>query len=139
MSVTNDYVPYPFVGDLRMTAPDYNPLRVMSPQYSPDGKKIVYVVQQQPTWQIAVANPDGSDQHLLTRYDALADVHPNNIAPVWSPDGSQILFLSNRNGEWEFFVMNSDGSEVRQVLKNVTDQITLNCSYNSDRMTSWAE
>ncbi len=139
MSVTDDYVPFPFVGDLNVTAADYNPLRLMSPQYSPDGKKIVYVVQQQPAWQIAVANADGSDQHLLTSDDPLADAHPNNVAPVWSPDGKQILFLSNRNGKWEFFVMNVDGSNVHQVLKNVTDQITLNYSYNSDRMMSWTK
>ena len=139
MSVTNDYVPFPFVGDLRVTASDYNPLRLMSPQYSPDGSKIVYVVQQQPTWQIAVATADGSDQHLLTSDDALAGVHPNNVAPVWSPDGKQILFLSNRNGKWEFFVMDADGSNVRQVLKGLTDQITLSYSYNSDRMMSWTK
>jgi TolB protein len=139
MSVTNDYTPFPFVGNLNVTAANYNPLRLMSPQYSPDGKKIVYVVQQQPTWQIAVANADGSDQHLLTSNDPLADVHPNNVAPVWSPDGKQILFLSNRNGKWEFFLMNADGTNVHQVLKNVTDQITLNYSYNSDRMMSWTK
>jgi TolB protein len=141
-TVTNPakgFAAFPFVGDLRITSPGYNPLRTMSPQYSPDGKKIVYVVQQQPTWQIALANADGSGQHLLTSDDVLADTHPNNVAPVWSPDSKQILFLSNRNGRWEFFVMNADGTNVHQVLKTVTDQITLNYSYNSDHMMSWTK
>lgn len=137
MSLDNSYTPFPFVGDLRVTESDYNPLRLMSPQYSPDGSRIAYVVQQQPTWQIAVANADGSSQGLLTRDDALADAHPNNVAPVWSPDSQQILFLSNRSGKWEFFLMNADGTNVRQVLQNVTSQITLNYSYNSDRIMSW--
>ena len=139
MNINNAYQPFAFIGDLRITETDYNPLRLRSPQYSPDGKKIVYMVEQQPTWQIAVANADGSDQHLLTTDDVLADTHPNNVAPVWSPDGKQILFLSNRNGKWEFFTMNADGSNVQQVLKNITDQITINYTYNSDRIMSWAK
>lgn len=129
----------PFVGDLRVTSATYNPLRLVSPQYSPDGKQIVYMVQQQPTWQIAVANADGSNGRLLTTDDVLADTHYNNVAPVWSPDGKQILFLSNRNGKWEFFLVNADGSNVHQVLKNVTDQITLTYSYGAERMMSWAQ
>lgn len=143
MALNNEYTPFPFIGDLRNTETDYNPLRLMSPQYSQDGTKIVYVVQQQPTWQIAVANADGSNQHLLTSDDVLADTHPNNVAPVWSPDSKQILFLSNRDGKWEFFEMDAApengayGTNVHQVLQNVTDQITLNYSYNSDRIMSW--
>ena len=127
----------PFIGDLRITSRAYNPLRLVSPQYSPDGKKIVYMVMQQPTWQIAIANADGSDQHLLTSDFALWLNHPSNVAPVWSPDGKQILFLSNRNGKWEFFVMNADGSNVQQVLKNVTDQVNIQYDFQAGRMMSW--
>lgn len=127
----------PFIGDLRITSPRYNPLRIMSPQYSPDGKQIVYMVMQPPTWQIAIANADGSNPRLLTSDRALAWTHPSNVAPVWSPDGKQILFLSNRNGRWEFFVMNPDGTNVYQVLKNVTDQISLRYDFQSNRMMSW--
>lgn len=127
----------PFIGDLRITSPGYNPLQIMSPQYSPDGKQIVYMVKQTPAWQIAVANADGSNQRLLTQMDPLDFVHPSNVAPVWSPDGKQILFLSDRNGKWEFFVMNADGSGTLQVLKNVTDQITLKYDFQAGRMMSW--
>lgn len=138
-SATGEPAENPFIGDLRVTTDSYNPLRLRSPQYSPDGTKIVYVVQQSPTWQIAIANADGSDQHLLTSDNALWLAHPSNVAPVWSPDGSQILFLSNRNGKWEFFSMNADGTNVQQVLKNVTDQITLTYDFQAERMMSWAE
>jgi hypothetical protein len=128
----------PFIGDLRITSPGYNPLQIMSPQYSPDGTQIVYMVQQTPTWQIAVANADGSNQRLLTQMDPLDFVHPSNVAPVWSPDGKQILFLSDRNGKWEFFVMSADGTGTQQVLKNVTDQITIKFDFQAGRMMSWA-
>jgi Tol biopolymer transport system component len=95
------------------------------------------MVLQQPAWQIAVANADGGNQHLLTRMDQLDFVHPNNAAPIWSPDGKQILFLSDRNGKWEFFLMNADGTGQQQVLKNISDQITLKYGFQSERMLSW--
>lgn len=139
MSINNDYVPYPVIGDLRITEPDYNPLRLESPQYSPDGKQFVYMVLQQPSWQIAVANADGSNQHLLTQMDPLDFVHPNNAAPIWSPDGKQILFLSDRNGKWEFFVMNADGSGQLQVFKNISDQIPIGYEFQSERMMTWTK
>lgn len=129
--------PNPFLGDLRITSDSYNPLRLMSPQYSPDGNRITYIVQQPPTWQIALANADGGDQHLLTRDVTLAYYHPSNVAPEWAPDSNQLLFLSNRNGKWEFFVMNPDGSNVTQVLKNITDAISIRYDFQSARMMSW--
>lgn len=129
----------PFIGDLRITSDSYNPLRIMSPQYSPDGKYITYIVQQPPTWQIALAKADGSAQHLLTRDVTLAYEHPNNVAPQWSPDSAQILFLSDRNGRWEFFTMNADGSNVKQALKNITDAINIRYDFQSARMMSWSK
>ena len=129
----------PIIGDLRPGVGTYDPLQILSPQYSPDGKYIVMMVGQPPTWQIAIANADGSNRHLLTSLSNLDFTHANNVAPVWSPDGKQILFLSDRNGKWEFFAMNADGTNVTQVLKNITDQIQLSYSYQGERMTSWAK
>ena len=97
------------------------------------------MVQQQPTWQIAKGNADGSDTGLLTSDFALWLNHPSNTAPAWSPDGSKILFLSDRNGKWEYFTMNPDGSNVQQVLKNITDQIPVRYDFQSGRMVSWAK
>lgn len=131
--------PNSFIGDLRVTSDAYNPLRIMSPQYSPDGKEIIYMVMQMPTWQIAQANADGSNQHLLTKDVTLAYYHPSNVSPQWSPDSNQILFLSDRNGKWEFFVMNADGSDPRQVLKNVTDTIDIRYDFQAGRMMNWTK
>ncbi|MBI4673441.1 MAG: PD40 domain-containing protein [Chloroflexi bacterium] len=141
----------PIIGDLRPGVGTYDPLKILSPQYSPDGKYIVLMVAQPPTWQIAIANADGSSdgihphRHLLTSLNNLDFTHANNVAPVWSPDGTKILFLSDRNqttgglSKWELFTMNADGSNVQQVLKNVSDQISLNYSYQGERMLSWAK
>ena len=136
---TQDVSLEPFIGDLRPGLGTYDPLQVRSPQYSPDGTKIVMMVGQPPVWQIALANADGSDRHLLTQMNYLDFTHANNVAPAWSPDGKQILFLSDRNGTWEMFVMNADGSNVQQVLKHVTDQIAFQYSFQGERMLSWTK
>lgn len=138
-SLTGEPAANPFLGDLRITSDSYNPLRLMSPQYSPDGKMIAYMVMQNPTWQIALANADASNQHLLTSDFALWYNHPSNVAPVWSPDSKQILFWSNRNGKWEMFVMIGDGSGVQQVLKNVTDGLELRYDFQGGKMMSWSK
>lgn len=129
----------PFIGDLRPGVGSYDPLKVRSPQYSPDGTKIIMMTAQPPVWQVVIANADGSDRHLLTQMDFMRFTQANNVAPVWSPDGKQILFLSDRNGKWEIFVMNADGTNVQQVLKNVTDQITLKYTFEGERMLSWSK
>jgi WD40-like Beta Propeller Repeat len=135
----------PFIGDLRPGLGTYDPLQVRSPQYSPDGSKIVMMFGQPPVWQVGIANADGSDRHLLTQQNFLNFTQANNVAPVWSPDSKQIMFLSDRNQigngprKWEIFVMNADGTNVQQVLKNVTDQIPLSYSFESERMLSWSK
>jgi hypothetical protein len=48
------------------------------------------------------------------------------------------MFLSDRNGKWEFFSANADGSNIRQVLKTVTDLITLRFDFTNERMMDWA-
>jgi hypothetical protein len=35
--------------------------------------------------------------------------------------------------------MNADGTNVQQVLKNVTDQITITYDYQAARMMSWTQ
>jgi len=114
-------------------------LSINVPASSPDGSRLTYMVSQPPAWQIVVSTWDGTNPTLLTTRDPLDFKHPNNVAPTWSPDGETILFLSDRNGRWEFFAVNVDGSNLRQVLKNVTDQISIKYNFSAERVASWME
>ncbi len=136
-SSDNSFDPYIIAGDMQINSPRFNPLNITAPVYSPDGKQIAFMIRQNPAWQVAVADADGSNIRLLTRVDPLDFVSPNNVAPTWSADGKQILFLSNRNGKWEFFAITADGSGLEQVLKNLTDQITLVYSFSAERVAMW--
>ncbi|MBZ5569988.1 MAG: hypothetical protein LAN64_19355 [Acidobacteriia bacterium] len=62
-----------------------------------------------PTYEIYVANPDGSQPNALTHNQGY------NAESTISPDGKKIAFTSTRNGDLDIYVMNSDGTHVRQL------------------------
>lgn len=77
--------------------------RELSPQWSPDGSKILFTRRTSGSKQIFTMDSDGTDVRRLT------DGPNGNHTPVWSPDGSMIAFVSARDGNHELYVMNSNG------------------------------
>ena len=89
------------------------------PSWSPDGKQIVFIHQDDyvnevgVNQQVWVMNADGSKQHPLTSSSPQKDQLPN-----WSPDGKSIVYASfssadaTNEGIW---VMKSDGSGQQQL------------------------
>jgi TolB protein len=73
-------------------------VRNIRPDWSPDGRKIVFVKQG----VIDVMNADGTDQTPLT----------SGGAPAWSPTGQQIVFQrAVGGGNTEIYTMNADGTD----------------------------
>ncbi len=82
----------------------YDPNCPPPPDYSKG-----YVWALYPTYDIFVANADGSNLQQLTDtpgYDAETTV---------SPDGKKMVFTSTRNGDIDIFVMDIDGKNVKQL------------------------
>jgi Tol biopolymer transport system component len=76
-----------------------------SPQWSPDGKQVLFTRSiDQRAW---VVNADGSAPHAL-----LADTLGQ---PVWSPDGKWIAFHRRRPSEPEIWTARADGSDMRRL------------------------
>jgi tol-pal system beta propeller repeat protein TolB len=84
--------------------------------YSPDGKKIVYSVDQGGTGNdpdIFVANAGGAAPQNLTRSEA------SEHGGAFSPDGSQIVFSRrDASGNQDVWIMDADGTDQRRLTDN---------------------
>ena len=76
------------------------------PDFSPDGRRIVFTSNRDRNGEIYVMNPDGSGQRRLTRKPG------DDFNPRFSPDGRRIAFTSLPGS---VFVMNANGTGVRRL------------------------
>lgn len=107
-----------FVGFINAQAQETNPVYYFNPNWSPDGKRIVFESTRDGKFAVYTMNADGSDLRKLTNGET------NNEQPRWSPDGKQIVFISDRNGDSHLYMMKSDGSEQRRIgSTNDTDYL----------------
>jgi Tol biopolymer transport system component len=91
--------------------------------WSPDGRKIAYVVggtRAGDPFVVYVVNADGSDKRNLTRQWGL----DFNVFPIWSPDWKRIAFVPDPCTDVgactrfsHIYVMNADGSALRRLAR----------------------
>lgn len=72
-------------------------------EFSPDGKRYVWIMVVAGREQLFVANADGSDPLQITHDDA------DHEDPDWSPDGMRIAYVHMQDGAQVIHVMNADG------------------------------
>ncbi len=79
----------------------------LSPDWSPDGSKIVFsrCYREKTGCDLALMNPDGSGLTALTDTPGVSETDP-----AWSPNGKQIAYRQEHDGAFNVYVMNSDGS-----------------------------
>jgi len=93
-----------------------------SPQYSPDGKRIVFQSDRSGSGEIWMCNSDGSNFVQVTSLGKTAGT------PRWSPDGQQIAFDVHGPGKGDTYVISADGGVPRPI---VTDD-------SEDTVPSWS-
>jgi hypothetical protein len=87
---------------------------VQRAKWSPDGKKIVYVIGK----SLYTINIDGADKKELLSLDSFGF-----IFPVWISDG-QIAFLVDLDGESKYYVIDSNGSNQSEITKESYEEHT---------------
>jgi Tol biopolymer transport system component len=81
------------------------------PQYSPDGRRIVFGSDRSGSAQIWMCDSDGSNPTQLTFMDA-----SNVGTPRWSADGRSILFDSTAAGNNGIYRISVDGGNAQPVV-----------------------
>jgi TolB protein len=81
------------------------------PEFSPDGKRIVYASYLGGQWhQLWTMPAAGGDAFPLSYGDF------DNTNPRWSPHGNRIAFISNRGGNTSLWIQEAVGGGQRQVI-----------------------
>jgi len=109
------------------------------PQYSPDGKRIVFQSTRTGNYEIWRCDVDGSNLVQLTHMEG-----PLTGTPRWSPDGREIVFDSRPAGHSHLFVIHAEGGQPRQVTSGDSENGVADWSadgqyiyYGSSRSGSW--
>jgi Tol biopolymer transport system component/DNA-binding winged helix-turn-helix (wHTH) protein len=89
--------------------PEYD----VSPQWSPDGRKILFVTGRSGNFDVYEMNADGTAQKNLTPGSDESDG-----AAIWSLDGNNIAFSRRIEGKGQIFVMDAGGGNLKQVTHN---------------------
>jgi TolB protein len=82
-----------------------------SPQYSHDGRRIVFIRSRPGQSAVWVVNVDGRDPHRITPWKMRAG------HPWWSPDATRIVFYESVHipDDQHIFVINADGTGLQQL------------------------
>lgn len=85
---------------------------IMSPVWSPDGKKLAYVSFESRNSNIYI-------QDLLTGAREKVASNPGiNSAPAWSPDGSRLALTLSMEGNPEIYTMQTGSWQLRRLTNN---------------------
>ena len=114
------------IGLRNFRAQDESPLKLISstqeesgPQYSPDGKRIVFASRRSGSFEISVCDSDGTNVRQLTNIGG-----PLTGTPRWSPDGREIAFDSWVEGNADIYVIAAEGGKPRRLTFDADEDVT---------------
>ncbi len=96
----------------------------LAPDWSPDGRKIVYQSYEKDTPGVFLVGKDGADKFRVPLSTQL------NASPSFSPDGKTIAFCGSVKGNPEVFTVQSDGAGLKRLTENVAIDSTPRWSPN---------
>ncbi|NBS17061.1 MAG: Tol-Pal system beta propeller repeat protein TolB [Gammaproteobacteria bacterium] len=103
-----------------MTSPE----PIMSPTWSPDGKKIAYVSFEDHAAAIFVQNLGSGERQKVSSHSGI------NGAPSWSPDGSQLAMTLSKDGSPDIYILQVISGSLRRVTQD--DSIETEANWSPD-------
>jgi Tol biopolymer transport system component/DNA-binding winged helix-turn-helix (wHTH) protein len=114
-------------------------LQEEGPQYSPDGKRIVFQSTRSGNFEIWRSDADGTNLVQLTSFGG-----PLTGTPRWSPDGRQIAFDSRPGEHPNIYIVSADGGPVHGLPNDSSDDAVPSWSHDgswiyfaSNRSGNW--
>ncbi|MFO6422949.1 Tol-Pal system beta propeller repeat protein TolB [Motilimonas sp. KMU-193] len=85
---------------------------LMSPSWSPDGRRLAYVSFENNRSQIYIQDIFTQERTQLTSFPAI------NGSPKWSPDGQQMAMVLSKDGQPDIYVMNIRTRDLKRVTSH---------------------
>ncbi|MDR3492763.1 MAG: Tol-Pal system beta propeller repeat protein TolB [Gammaproteobacteria bacterium] len=82
---------------------------VMSPAWSPDGKRLAYVSFENRRASIYVENIATGSRSIISQYKGI------NGAPAWSPDGRKLALVLSKDGSPNIYVLDVNSKQLTQL------------------------
>ncbi len=85
---------------------------LMSPSWSPDGRRLAYVSFESNRPAIYIQNLETGKRQRIAAFRGL------NGAPAWSPDGTRLAVVLSREGSADIYVMELGSRKLRRLTKH---------------------
>jgi Tol biopolymer transport system component/predicted Ser/Thr protein kinase len=85
------------------------------PQYSPDGRKIVFESTRSGSYEIWVCDSNGTNLLQLTSFDRTTGT------PRWSPDGRHIAFDARMETNSDIYITGAEGGSPRRITTETSE------------------
>lgn len=85
---------------------------ILSPRFSPDGKKVAYVSFESRRPRIFIQDIATGQREQVTNFEGL------NGAPAWSPDGSKLALVLSKDGNPELYMLDVATKALSRLTNN---------------------
>ncbi len=89
-----------------------SPQPLLSPSWSPDGKRLAYVSFEDKNSAIFIQDIKTGKRDKVAAYKGI------NSAPAWSPDGLDLAMTLSKDGNTEIYVMHLSSGTLKRITRN---------------------